>query len=64
MIGAMQPLTFIADMAPLNALAKLIAGWTSPLLIGGGAMSSARAQDHRRGHQRHRAGRDRACAGA
>src|SRR5262245_38801035 len=41
MIGAMKPLTFIADMAPLNALAKLIAGWTSPLLIGGGAMSSA-----------------------
>ena len=41
MIGAMKPLTFIADMAPLNALAKLIAGWKSPLLIGGGAMSSA-----------------------
>jgi hypothetical protein len=28
-------------MAPLNALAKLIAGWRSPLLIGGGAMTSA-----------------------
>ena len=41
MIGAMKPLTFIADMAPLNTLAKLIAGWQSPLLIGGGAMSSA-----------------------
>ncbi|MPZ41113.1 MAG: hypothetical protein GEU95_24320 [Rhizobiales bacterium] len=41
MIGAMRPLTFITDMAPLNALAKLIVGWTSPLLIGGGAMSSA-----------------------
>lgn len=41
MIGAMKPLTFIADMAPLNALARLIAGWTSPLLIGSGAMSIA-----------------------
>jgi hypothetical protein len=41
MIGAMQPLTFITEMAPLNALAKLVAGWSSPLLIGGGAMSSA-----------------------
>jgi hypothetical protein len=41
MIGAMQPLTFITDMAPLNALAKFIAGWRSPLLIGGGAMTSA-----------------------
>jgi hypothetical protein len=41
MMGAMKPLTFIADMAPLNALAKLIAGWKSPLLVGGGAMSSA-----------------------
>ncbi|MBX9776043.1 MAG: hypothetical protein K2Y71_16810 [Xanthobacteraceae bacterium] len=41
MIGAMKPLTFIADMAPLNALAKLIAGWKSPLLVGGGAMTSA-----------------------
>lgn len=41
MIGAMKPLTFIADMAPLNGLAKLVAGWKSPLLIGGGAMSSA-----------------------
>jgi hypothetical protein len=41
MIGAMQPLTFITDMAPLNALGKLIAGWRSPLLIGGGAMTSA-----------------------
>jgi hypothetical protein len=41
MIGAMQPLTFITDMAPLNALAKLIVGWRSPLLIGGGAMTSA-----------------------
>lgn len=41
MIGAMKPLTFIADMAPLNALAKLIAGWKSPVVIGGGAMSSA-----------------------
>ena len=28
-------------MAPLNALAKLIAGWRSPLLIGAGAMTSA-----------------------
>jgi hypothetical protein len=41
MIGAMKPLTFIDEMAPLNALAKLIAGWTSPLLVGGGGMSSA-----------------------
>ena len=41
MIGAMKPLTFIADMAPLNALAKLIGEWKSPLLIGGGGMSSA-----------------------
>jgi hypothetical protein len=41
MIGAMKPLTFIDEMAPLNALAKLIAGWTSPLLVGGGAMSSS-----------------------
>jgi hypothetical protein len=41
MIGAMQPLTFIADMAPLNALPILIAGWHSPLLVGGGHMSSA-----------------------
>jgi hypothetical protein len=41
MMGAMKPLTFIADMAPLNALAKLIAGWKSPLLVAGGAMSSA-----------------------
>ena len=41
MMGAMKPLTFIADMAPLNALAKLIAGWKSPLLVGGGAMSTA-----------------------
>ena len=41
MMGAMKPLTFIADMAPLNALAKLIAGWQSPLLIGGGAISGA-----------------------
>jgi hypothetical protein len=41
MIGAMKPLTFIADMAPLNALAKLVSGWISPLLIGGGAMSMA-----------------------
>jgi hypothetical protein len=41
MIGAMKPLTFIDEMAPLNALAKLIAGWRSPLLVGGGAMSSA-----------------------
>jgi hypothetical protein len=41
MIGAMKPLTFIVDMAPLNALAKLITGWSSPLLIGGGAMSTA-----------------------
>ena len=41
MMGAMKPLTFIADMAPLNALVKLIAGWKSPLLVGGGAMSSA-----------------------
>lgn len=41
MKGAMKPLTFIADMAPLNALGKLIAGWQSPLLVGGGAMSSA-----------------------
>jgi hypothetical protein len=41
MIGAMKPLTFITDMAPLNALGKLLAGWAAPLLIGGGAMSSA-----------------------
>jgi hypothetical protein len=41
MIGAMKPLTFIADMAPLGAVAKLVAGWKSPLLIGGGSMSSA-----------------------
>jgi hypothetical protein len=41
MIGAMKPLTFISEMAPLNALAKLIAGWKAPLSIGGGAMSSA-----------------------
>lgn len=41
MIGAMKPLTFIDEMAPLNALAKLIAGRTAPLLIGGGAMTSA-----------------------
>jgi hypothetical protein len=41
MIGAMKPLTFIADLAPLNALPKLIAGWKAPLLISGGAMSSA-----------------------
>jgi hypothetical protein len=41
MMGAMKPLTFIADMAPLNAMAKLIAGWKAPLLVGGGAMSSA-----------------------
>jgi hypothetical protein len=41
MVGAMKPLTFIADMAPLGALAKAVAGWTSPLLIGGGSMSSA-----------------------
>jgi len=41
MMGAMKPLTFIADMAPLNALAKLIAAWRSPLLIGGGQMSTA-----------------------
>jgi hypothetical protein len=41
MIGAMQPLTFIAEMAPLNALGKLISGWKSPLLVGGGAMSTA-----------------------
>jgi hypothetical protein len=40
MVGAMKPLTFIADMAPLNTLGKAIAGW-KPLLIGGGAMSSA-----------------------
>lgn len=41
MRGAMKPLTFIADLAPLNALGKLIAGWRSPLLVGGGAMSAA-----------------------
>src|SRR5262249_8374691 len=41
MIGAMKPLTFITEMAPLNALAKLVAGWRSPLVIGGDAMSSA-----------------------
>jgi hypothetical protein len=41
MMGAMKPLTFIADMAPLNALGKLVAGWKSPLLIGGGAMANA-----------------------
>jgi hypothetical protein len=40
MIGAMKPLTFITEMAPLNALAKSISGWT-PLLIGGGTMSTA-----------------------
>ncbi len=39
MIGAMKPLTFIHDMAPLSALPKLIAGWKAPLLIGGGAMT-------------------------
>jgi hypothetical protein len=38
MIGAMKPLTFITDMAPLGALAKTVAGW-KPLLIGGGHMS-------------------------
>jgi hypothetical protein len=41
MIGAMKPLTFIDEMAPLNALPKLIAGWKAPLLIGAGAMTSA-----------------------
>src|SRR5262249_20580005 len=41
MVGAMKPLTSIAEMAPLNALAKLITGWRAPLLIGGDAMSSA-----------------------
>jgi hypothetical protein len=41
MIGAMKPLTFISDMAPLNALGKLIAGWKAPLLIGGGAATTA-----------------------
>jgi hypothetical protein len=41
MIGAMKPLTFITDMAPLNALPKIIAGWTSPLLIGGAHMAGA-----------------------
>jgi hypothetical protein len=41
MIGAMQPLTFISDMAPLNALGKLIAGCEAPLLIGGGAATTA-----------------------
>jgi hypothetical protein len=45
MIDAMKPLTFIADMAPLNTLGKLIAGWHSPLLIGGGAMSMAMRQN-------------------
>jgi hypothetical protein len=40
MVGAMKPLTFITDMAPLNALAKSIAGW-KPLLIGGGHMPQA-----------------------
>ena len=40
MIGAMQPLTFITDMAPLNALTKIIKRWVSPLLIGGGHMTS------------------------
>ena len=40
MIGSMKPLTFIADMAPLNALGKAIAGW-KPLLIGAGQMASA-----------------------
>ena len=51
MLGAMQPLTFIADMAPLGALGKAIAGWTAPLLIGGGAHAERGAQDHRRGHR-------------
>lgn len=41
MVGAMKPLTFITDMAPLNALGKLTTGWNAPLLIGGGAMSTA-----------------------
>ena len=41
MAGAMKPLTFISEMAPLNTLGKAIAGWTSPLLIGGGHMTSA-----------------------
>ncbi|MGH6770595.1 MAG: hypothetical protein ACRECO_16410 [Xanthobacteraceae bacterium] len=40
MVGAMKPLTFIAEMAPLNALTKSIAGW-KPLLIGGGYMPQA-----------------------
>jgi hypothetical protein len=38
MVGAMKPLTFITDMAPLNTLGKAIAGW-KPLLIGGGHMT-------------------------
>jgi hypothetical protein len=37
MKGAMTPLTFIADLAPLNTLGKAISGW-NPLLIGGGHM--------------------------
>jgi hypothetical protein len=41
MLGAMRPLTFIADMAPLNTFAKAITGWTSPLLIGGDRMTAA-----------------------
>jgi hypothetical protein len=75
MIGAMKPLTFIRDMAPLNALATLINGWISPLLIGGGAMSSAvrktvndatngTAQDataHVQGLMRHKSANELAC---
>jgi hypothetical protein len=40
MIGAMKPLTFITEMAPLGALGKAVAGW-SPLLIGGDEMPVA-----------------------
>ncbi|MCC6888497.1 MAG: hypothetical protein IT536_08195 [Hyphomicrobiales bacterium] len=41
MIGAMRPLTFITEMAPLSARPKVIAGWRGPLLIGTGAMTRA-----------------------
>jgi hypothetical protein len=39
MVGAMKPLTFITDMAPLGTLAKAVAGWT-PILIGGRHMTT------------------------
>jgi hypothetical protein len=55
MIGAMKPLTFIRDMAPLGALAKLVSGWQAPLLIGGGYMTSVlrRTIDEATGHTAH-----------